>query len=137
MTKMFPPHRPKSAAPLRGYIEGYYGRLLRWDDRMDILSHMATLGMDAYLYAPKEDPCHRHDWRRAYDDDWQSGFTQCCHYAERHGMTMIGGIAPGLDYDYRQINTGDDWHKTTTCRTRRRRECNEIIWTFIKRACQT
>ncbi len=114
MTKMFPPHRPKhqaltDLAPLRGYIEGYYGRLLRWDDRRDIISHLSALGMQAYLYAPKEDPCHRLNWRRPYDADWQASFRETCTHADNLGITMIGGVAPGLDYDYLHINTGDDW----------------------------
>ncbi len=115
MTKMFPPHRPKGTPTddqvIRGYIEGYYGRLLRWDERGDIITHMAKLGMTAYLYAPKEDPYHRFDWRTAYDAEWQDRFSACCRHARDNGITMIGGVAPGLDYDYRQINEGDDWRQ--------------------------
>ena len=39
---------------MRGYIEGYYGRLFGWHDRSSILAEMAALSMDVYLYAPKE-----------------------------------------------------------------------------------
>ena len=44
-------------AEVRGYIEGYYGKLLTWDERSRLLKQMQRLGMTGYLYAPKEDAC--------------------------------------------------------------------------------
>ena len=61
--------------PVRGYIEGYYGRLLSWPERHDLLGTMHNLGMNAYLYAPKEDACHRIRWRQDWDQEWWQGFT--------------------------------------------------------------
>ncbi|MEC8128125.1 MAG: beta-N-acetylglucosaminidase domain-containing protein [Pseudomonadota bacterium] len=84
---------------LRGYIEGYYGRLLGWDDRARILDRLHDLGMNAYLYAPKEDLFHRVHWRRPWNPDWIAGFEEFCGTARRLGIAVLGGIAPGLDYD--------------------------------------
>ena len=84
--------------PARGYIEGYYGRLLGWDNRHRIIDRLAGNGMNAYLYAPKEDPFHRVDWRTAWPDDWVREFTRFCEYSIRNKIHVIGGIAPGLDY---------------------------------------
>lgn len=85
--------------PIRGYIEGYYGRLLTWQERRRIITGLATLGMNAYLYAPKEDPCHRVNWRNAWSDDWITEFTAMCDAAAACGVSVFAGIAPGLDYD--------------------------------------
>ena len=85
--------------PLRGYIEGYYGRLFDWDDRSRVLGVLNKLGMNAYLYAPKEDVCHRVSWREPWDATWIEGFAQFCHKARGSGISVLGGIAPGLDYD--------------------------------------
>ena len=95
------PQQNQTALPLnlRGYIEGYYGRLLDWDDRARIIEQIATLGMNAYFYAPKEDRCHRFDWRRPWDADWIAAFSRFCEKAHRHNVCLLGGIAPGLDYD--------------------------------------
>jgi len=87
------------AAPLRGYIEGYYGRLLGWRDRRRIIARIAALGMNAYLYAPKEDLCHRVNWREDWSDDWMDEFTALCAAAAADGVMLMAGIAPGLDYD--------------------------------------
>ena len=40
---------------LKGYIEGYYGRLFSKDERAKVINHMGKLKMDFYLYGPKED----------------------------------------------------------------------------------
>ena len=95
------PQQNQTALPLnlRGYIEGYYGRLLDWDDRARIIEQIATLGMNAYFYAPKEDRCHRFDWRRPWDADWIAAFSRFCEKAHRYNVCLLGGIAPGLDYD--------------------------------------
>ena len=95
------PRKDLSALPpvLRGYIEGYYGRLLDWDHRARILRQLSSLGMNAYLYAPKEDECHRFDWRMPWDADWIAAFSRFCEEARQHDVCVLGGIAPGLDYD--------------------------------------
>lgn len=90
---------PLPEAPLRGYIEGYYGRLLGWQDRHRIIARLAALGMNAYLYAPKEDPHHRVNWRDPWPEDWIAGFTAMCASAAVQGVMVWAGIAPGLDYD--------------------------------------
>ncbi|MGB0518763.1 MAG: beta-N-acetylglucosaminidase domain-containing protein, partial [Candidatus Puniceispirillaceae bacterium] len=93
--------RNQTALPpaLGGYIEGYYGRLLDWDDRARLLHRLSSLGLNAYLYAPKEDECHRFEWRRPWDKDWLASFSRFCKEARRHDVCVLGGIAPGLDYD--------------------------------------
>ena len=91
---------PDSPAPrqMRGYIEGYYGRLLDWQDRRRIVDRLADLGMTAYLYAPKEDSFHRVAWRTAWPEDWLHGFAAFCDHARDRQVDVIAGIAPGLDY---------------------------------------
>ena len=87
-------------APHRGYIEGYYGRLLTWDERGQLLETLAHLGMNTYLYAPKEDPCHRLDWRQPWGRDWEAGFSELARKAHDLGLHLMAGIAPGLDFDF-------------------------------------
>jgi len=86
----------------RGYIEGYYGRLLDWEERAGILTHLAELGFDSYLYAPKDDPYHRAEWRIFYDDSFISDFRQFTQTAKKAGIQILAGIAPGLDFDFTQ-----------------------------------
>ena len=87
-----------SSRPARGYIEGYYGRLLDWQGRKRIIDRLSGLGMTSYLYAPKEDPFHRVEWRTPWPDDWLQAFTALCDHATERNVDVIAGIAPGLDY---------------------------------------
>ena len=89
---------------LTGYIEGYYGHLLGWDDRLRLLDRLASLSMNAYLYAPKDDPCHRFHWRVDYDSDWRAGFAQFCRDAHARHISVIAGIAPGLDFNFADLD---------------------------------
>lgn len=93
--------KPKSTPPyMTGYIEGYYGRLLSPEARLRILRRLAELGMTGYLYAPKEDPCHRHRWREAYDRAWLEDWRDLAGLAADNGISLIAGLAPGLDFDF-------------------------------------
>ena len=89
---------PPAQRLMRGYVEGYYGRLPAWQDRTRIIDRLSSLGMTAYLYAPKEDPFHRVDWRTPWPDDWLQGFKALCDHAHDQRIDIIAGIAPGLDY---------------------------------------
>jgi len=90
----------------RGYIEGYYGRLLSFEERHLLLSTLHDLSMDSYLYAPKEDVFHRFDWRRPYPKDWCAKFAWFCAVARSKHIKILAGIAPGLDFAF--YNNKDD-----------------------------
>ena len=88
-----------------GYIEGYYGKLLDWHDRDRLLDRLAAAGMNSYFYAPKEDVCHRHDWRQPYDARWRGDFAQFTANAASKNIHIIAGIAPGLDFDFASLDS--------------------------------
>lgn len=94
----------KPQSPHRGYIEGYYGRLLAWDERHRLITTLARLGMTRYLYAPKEDPCHRLHWRSDWDDAWWQDFRAFAETAREHGIEVMAGIAPGADFDFASLD---------------------------------
>ena len=50
-----------------GYIEGYYGKLLSWENRRLIVDSIQKNNMNTYFYAPKEDENHRLNWREKYN----------------------------------------------------------------------
>ena len=107
--------------PVRGYIEGYYGRLLSWPERHDLLGTMHNLGMNAYLYAPKEDACHRIRWRQDWDQEWWQGFTAFTTAAREQGITVMAGIAPGIDLDFASLDAPGGDHDTAILRDKAKR----------------
>jgi hypothetical protein len=54
-------------------------------------------GMTDYVYAPKDDPKHRQDWREPYEPEMVAGFERLAG----EGTLRVGfGISPGLSIDY-------------------------------------
>lgn len=89
-----------STTVVSGYVEGYYGRLLSWAERESILEVLAETGFNSYFYGPKDDAKHRVAWREPYDADWRRSFRQFTTRAEQLGISVIAGVAPGLDFDF-------------------------------------
>jgi len=83
-----------------GYIEGYYGRLLSWDDRLELLHALNRLSLNTYVYGPKEDPFHRLQWKLPYPKKWNDLFRHFVAEGIRKGVQVIPSLSPGLSYDY-------------------------------------
>jgi protein O-GlcNAcase/histone acetyltransferase len=90
-----------------GYIEGYYGKLLSFADRGRILKQLNQLGMNSYFYAPKDDPYHRFHWRQPYPEAWWLEWHDFIAAARDLGITVIAGLAPGLDLNF-DFNLDED-----------------------------
>lgn len=45
---------------------GFYGRPWTFDQRRHLYKRLKKLGMNTYLYAPKDDLKHRAEWRILY-----------------------------------------------------------------------
>ena len=91
---------------VKGYIEGYYGKLLSWKERNEILDVLAKNNMNFYFYCPKEDINHRLKWRLKYKNKWLSDFKKFIKYAEKKHIQIIVGISPGLDFDFKSYSMG-------------------------------
>jgi hyaluronoglucosaminidase len=96
VTKPSTPEKPY----LSGYVEGYYGRLFTFEERLGIARELAKVGAGHYLYAPKEDTYHRRDWRKAYPAVWKRDFRDFVARSKKLGVTVVPGIAPGQTFRY-------------------------------------
>jgi hypothetical protein len=83
-----------------GYLEGFYGRLLSWQERHFLLSSLRKGGLNTYLYAPKEDTLHRQQWRTPYPADWMRQFSEFVQAGHRKKIAVVPGLAPGLSFDF-------------------------------------
>ena len=88
------------AFSLRGIVEGFYGPPWSDEARRDVLSFVAPLGMNAYVYAPKDDPFHRARWREPYPEDEQAALADLATHARGLGIRFGFAISPGLDITY-------------------------------------
>ena len=98
---------------LIGYIEGYYGRLLSWEHRKLIIKSLKKNKMNTYFYAPKEDICHRVLWREKYSEKWRINFREFIKFSRKKNIKIIVGIAPGLDFNFKELNNFSKNNKKT------------------------
>ena len=89
---------------INGYIEGYYGRLLEWENRKLIIKSLSKNKMNTYFYAPKEDKNHRLNWRNKYSSKWRQSFRDFTKFSKKNNISIIAGIAPGLDFNFKSFN---------------------------------
>ena len=89
---------------IKGFIEGFYGRV--WNDkkRRRILKLVAENGMNAYFYAPKDDPFLRQKWRSKYDAESLEKFSSLFSYTQEIGISLYYCLSPGLDMVYSSEN---------------------------------
>ena len=52
----------------RGFIEGYYGNPWSTEDRVNLMEWGGYYKLNAYFYAPKDDPKHNAKWRELYTE---------------------------------------------------------------------
>ena len=93
---------------INGYIEGYYGRLLNWTERNQILRKLNSCNFNTYFYCPKEDLRHRLNWRKNYDKKWITAFKNFCKNSQRLKISILVGISPGLDFNFSK--SSDDFN---------------------------
>ncbi len=89
---------------VKGYIEGYYGALLNWSERMKVLDKLSELDLNTYLYSPKEDPYHRREWSIPYPQEELKEFRNFVRHANTRNINFIFGISPGLDEEEIDFN---------------------------------
>lgn len=78
-----------------GVIEGFYGTPWSHQDRLDMLRFMGRVGLNMYVYAPKDDPYHRERWREAYPAAARQRLQQLVDSARTHGVQFWLAISPG------------------------------------------
>ena len=90
--------------PLRGVIEGFYGTAWTHEYRKDLFKFMGENKMNAYIYAPKDDPKHRAQWRSLYTGAELERMTDLITTANENYVKFIYAISPGGD-----INLGSGY----------------------------
>lgn len=93
---------PKAPSPFewRGIVEGFYGTPWSHAQRLDMLDFMAAQGLNAYIYAPKNDPFHRAKWREPYPAPEIRRLGELAERARERGIRACAAVSPGLSLRY-------------------------------------
>ena len=89
----------------RGIVEGFYGKPWSHEDRLAMLRFEGQHAMNAYYYAPKDDPYHRKLWREPYPPDPMKRLGELVETAHENFVDFCFAISPGLSMVY--SNEGD------------------------------
>ena len=93
-----PPAGPALPRPFTpaGVVEGYYGPVWSHAERLTVLRFLPEVGLDTYVYGPKDDPFHRLRWRDPYPDP--APITELAQVAEQIGVRFVYAVHPfGID----------------------------------------
>ena len=83
-----------------GIIEGFYGPYYDLSTRSSLVEFMSRIGMNTYIYAPKDDPYHRNTWRSPYPISKIEEFEKIIQLGKTCGVEVVYALSPGLDIDY-------------------------------------
>ena len=96
--------------PLRGVVEGFYGTPWTVEDRADIIDFCRKNNLNAYIYAPKDDPYHRDKWRKPYPADKLAELMSLVAAAQASNVRFIFAVSPGLDLNYKGAKAEEDFN---------------------------
>ena len=90
---------------VKGYIEGYYGKLLTWKERTEIVDVLSKI-IWTFISIVQKDIKHRLKWKENYSLNWLKNFTKFNKYALEKKIKVIVGISPGLDFNFKSYVEG-------------------------------
>ena len=80
---------------MRGVIEGFYDKPWSHGDRLNMISFLRKYKMNAYFYAPKDDPYHRERWMEPYPKEQFSKLNELIERCKYEDVDFIFSISPG------------------------------------------
>ena len=96
--------------PLRGIVEGFYGTPWTFEDRADLIKFSGKNKLNAYIYAPKDDPYHRDKWRLPYPEDKIEELKNLVKLSIENKVRFIFAVSPGLDLNFDGEQAEEDFN---------------------------
>ncbi|WP_454279460.1 beta-N-acetylhexosaminidase family protein [Sphingomonas sp. Marseille-Q8236] len=87
--------RDHPAMPIRGTIEGFYGKPWSMTDRTKHLDFLGRMKANTYVYSPKDDPFARDKWREAYPAETLNALGTLAARAKANHVNFVYAISPG------------------------------------------
>lgn len=83
--------------PYRGVVEGFYGTPWSQEVRLSLIDFYGRFKMNCYVYGPKDDPYHRHDWRKPYPEKEAENIRLLVDACRRNRVDFVWAVHPGAD----------------------------------------
>lgn len=107
----------RPAFPYRGTIEGFYGPPWSHQARLRQMDFYGEYKMNTYVYAPKDDPYHRQQWRTPYPEAKLAELAELVQRAHQNYVDFVFAISPGVSVRY---SSGEDFQALV--------EKTEAVW---------
>jgi len=88
------------AFPVRGIVEGFYGRTWSHGDRTDVLRFEGQHALNVYYYGPKDDLYQRQLWREPYPHREMNRLAALIRTAQENFVSFSFAVSPGLSMIY-------------------------------------
>jgi hyaluronoglucosaminidase len=88
------------AMPVRGSIEGFYGKPWSMAERASHLGFLAELKANTYIYSPKDEVFARDRWREDYPAQTLAELGKLVDAANRQHINFVYAISPGPSICY-------------------------------------
>lgn len=88
------------AMPVRGTIEGFYGKPWSMAERASHIGFLAELKANTYIYSPKDEVFARDRWREDYPAETLKALGGLVDAANRHHVNFVYAISPGPSICY-------------------------------------
>lgn len=85
---------------VRGLIEGFYGPPWTHEARLDMVDFAARNRLNTIMYAPKDDPYLRRDWRTPHAQKSKVRLTEMIARCLDRDIEPMVGVSPGLSMKY-------------------------------------
>ncbi|KAK6733354.1 hypothetical protein RB195_017227 [Necator americanus] len=86
-----------------GVVEGFYGRPWTLEQRKHLFARLNHLGLNTYVYAPKDDLKHRPQWRIPYNNEEAEILQSLIESAKANNITFVYSLSPGIDIVYSKV----------------------------------
>ncbi len=77
-----------------GVVEGFYGKPYSFAQRMDLISFLDRIGLDTYIYGPKDDIYHRKYWDRPYPHARLKELARLNEHARHKNISFNYALSP-------------------------------------------
>lgn len=84
-----------ASIPRAGVVEGYYGRPWSHEGRVGLMKFLGEVGLNTYIYGPKDDPYHHRRWREPYPAEDVARFKELLAAAKAGGVDFTWAIHLG------------------------------------------
>ena len=95
----------------RGVVEGFYGNPWSHKDRLRQFDFYGKNKLNVYIYGPKDDPYHRHQWREPYPEKEAQLISELAKAAAANKVDFVWAMHPGGDIQWTEADLNSSVQK--------------------------